>query len=233
MSVDTERALTDEERRKLERLARRQPDRYQRWREAAVNAGVLALSMTGVVLVPWLLLAWLVRKFGGPDIGVHSAVAPWIVGIGLPLAAIGAIVSTVRWMRTWTGRLGDIDRDLAAGRVREERHAFVAAKRFQEQEHGGLVYFLRSADDRVYVIYDRRSQELGMDGDDPLSSPFRAREQLTIVRAPLSGRVLRRRFSGAVLEASEPHDLTTATDDWPEDDGYCALPWDELETRLR
>jgi hypothetical protein len=230
--VDTERALTDEERRKLERLARRVPDRYQRWREVVVNAGVMTFVSMGMVLAPWLLLAWLVRKSGGPDIGVHSAVAPWIVGIGLPLAAGFAIVSTLRWMRAWGERLGDIDRDLAAGRVREEHHAFVAAKRFQEQEHGGLVYFLRSADDRVYVIYDRHSQELGMDGDDPLSSPFRAREQLTIVRTPLSGRVLRRRFSGAVLTAGEVHDLTAAPADWPEDDGYCTLAWDELEARL-
>ena len=233
MSIDSERALTDEERRKLERLVRRLPDRYRRWREAMENAGILSAVMLALVLLPWLLIAWAVRKLGGPDLGMHSAVAPWIVGIGVPLAVGVAIVSTVRWMRAWVVPTRAIQQDLAAGRVREEQYAFVAAKRFQEQEHGGLVYFLRTADARVYVVYDRRSQELGVDGEDPFSGPFRPRAQLTIVRAPVSGTVLRRRFSGDVLEAGEAHDLTAAPENWPHDDGYCAFGWDELEARLR
>ena len=45
---------------------------------------------------------------------------------------------------------------MALSRVHEERYVFSEAKRFQEPEHGGLIYFLRSNENEV----DRQSSDL-------------------------------------------------------------------------
>jgi hypothetical protein len=228
----TERAFTADERRQLEEIARAIPGRNGRFRRGAVNALVLfAASTLGLVIV-WGLVAWVVNKLAGVEFGFDTAVAPWVFGIGIPLAAIGAIVSSVRWLRGWENPTDDIRQELATGTVLEEHHVFTEARRFQEPEHGGLIYFLRTADDRAFVVYDGESQDLGVGDGDPLASPFKPHANLRVVRTPRSRMVLDKTFSGPVLDAGAPLDLAADPKDWPEQDEYCAFGWGELEARL-
>jgi len=114
----------------------------------------------------------------------------------------------------------------------EELLVFTAAKRFQEPEHGGLIYFLRTNDGRVFVLFDHESQDLGVQGENPLSSEFRPRVEFRITRAPQSGHVLSSTFSGPPLHLESPLDLTIPPKQWPETEEFCEIPWDDLEVRL-
>src|SRR5262249_5024295 len=102
----------------------------------------------------------------------------------------------------------------------------------QEPEHGGLMYFLRTTDDKVFVLFDYESQGLGAEGKDPLATEFRPCEKLLLVRAQHSEIVLSQNFSGAAVEGGEPIELSVGPSKWPEWDCYCDIKWTELEERF-
>jgi hypothetical protein len=109
---------------------------------------------------------------------------------------------------------------------------FKEAKRFQEPEHGGLIYFLRSTENEVFTVYDHESQTLGVDDKDPLLSSYRPQADLLVVRAPGSGFVLKSQSSGAELSVGPPLELTVKPAEWPEAECLCPIPWEQLEQRL-
>jgi hypothetical protein len=178
------------------------------------------------------LLAWGARKMTGVDFGLHSSIAPWIACFSALAALIPAIRSSLRWFRSWRDPKALIRADLDAGTVEEERLTFTSAKRFQEPEHGGLIYFLRTKKGRAFVVFDHESQDLGVTGKDPLSSSFRPCVDLLIARAPATRCVLMRSFSGQPLNIESPTELTAPPDNWPEQDEFCDIPWAQLENRL-
>lgn len=65
------------------------------------------------------------------------------------MRSLGTIFSTLRWIKPLSARRQMLAADLTAGVVLEERLIFVAAMCFQEPDHDGLIYFLRTADDQV------------------------------------------------------------------------------------
>jgi len=140
-------------------------------------------------------------------------------------------VSSARWVKHWRDR-EDYRADLQGGQVVEESYEFTAAKRFQEPEHGGLMYFLRTTDDKVFVLFDYESQDFGAQGEDPLKSKFQPCTELLVARTPKTGVVLNQRFSGALLDAGDPYELSIPPQSWPESETYCKFRWDELEKCL-
>jgi hypothetical protein len=185
-----------------------------------------------LVLLVWLTLAWPVQVMGGRDAGLHSPFAPWIFGLGVPLCAVYAAIFTVRWTAHARKLLPALRADLETGDVIEESYRFTAARRFQEPEHGGLMYLLRTSDDRVFVLYDSESQALGAQQKDPLGSSFRPRSDLRVVRAPKSGVIVGKSLTGDLLDPGDPLELSIPPKDWPAPDAYCDLPWSDLERRL-
>ena len=135
-------------------------------------------------------------------------------------------------VKGWQDDRVELQADLSRGVVVDELYRFVEAKRFQEPEHEGLIYFLRTEDDRVLVLYDPESASLGAAGEDPLSSSFRPSTELTMVRAPATRFVLDKRFGGSAMKLSAPIELTVRLEEWPEQDEFCAISWGDLETRL-
>lgn len=230
--------MSNEEREYPQDIAEGAPRRLGPFR-LAFNVGVASwfISLMSIHLC-WLLIVWLARNLAGVEIGQHSAaVADWVFSWGVLASAIVAVVTAVLWV---TGRknndlelLADNDPeplvDLEAGRVVEEAYEFTAAMRMQEPEHGGLMYFLRSRDGAVLVLYDAESQDIGVQGDDPLSSSFKPRTRLTMVRAPETGWVIDKAFSGDPLDAGEPLEITALPNKWPEDEEICDVPWEDLE----
>ena len=85
-----------------------------------------------------------------------------------------------------------------------ECYVFTAAKRFQEQEHGGLICFMRTADDKVFTRFDAESQDLGVSEQNPLTSSFRPMSELVMVRARNTGFVIGTTLSGVPLEPGDP-----------------------------
>ena len=219
------RPIAPEERTALDALVRDVPTTRSAW---LMTAGAAA-SIGGVLaLLYWI--GWLVvNGVTGRRLATN---APGSLRLGLIACVVVAILSALRWMRTAERARSRLLDDVASGQVLEERHEFDAARRFQEPEHGGLVYFLRSVDGRVFVVFDQESQDLGVRGKDPLTSPFRPASRLRLVLLPATRTAIVREFSGVPLDPGAPLELTASPKDWPESDEFCDLPWDALEERL-
>jgi hypothetical protein len=227
-----ERPMSDAEKREIDRILLRAPSKSRRLKEGAENALVLwAVSMLAFVLV-WWFAAWAARAAFHWEIGWNSPAAIWIVILGASAAAVIAARSTRRWLKGWRDTRPLLRADIDGGQVVEEHYEFDAAKRFQEPEHGGLMYFLRTTEDQVLVVYDYESQNRGVRDEDPLSGAFQPTTNLVLVRAPNSGFVISEQFSGAPVTSGPPRELTVAPKFWPEDRGYCDIPWSDLENRL-
>lgn len=230
--MSTARPMSALERQYLQDLLTSAPGKAKRWKQGAENALVLFAVLMLIFVVAWWILNWLSKAALNRDFGLSSEVAIWILALGILGCAVGAIVSTLRWIRDWKDTRPLLRADLESGRVVEDRYQFTAAKRFQEPEHGGLFYFLRTSDEKVLVLYDAESQDLGAGGEDPLKSTFKPCAELSIVRAPKTGFVISRQFSGSPLDAGEPRELTLGPEDWPDPDQYTSIPWNALDARF-
>ena len=227
-SALTQRPMTADERAQVEMLLRDAP---ALWKVGLGNAVVLwAVSMLAVVLA-WGAIGWIARPALGIQIGWKSSVSWWL----LPVAGIGcavfAIYSTVQWLRSSQGSRLRIREDLEAGKVAEERLTFVEAKVFQEAEHDGLIYFLRTTDDRVFVLFDSESQDLAIQEKDPFSSSLRPKSELLLVRAPSARFIISRTFAGDDLPTAPVSEMVAPPKEWPESEEFCSVAWNELDSR--
>jgi hypothetical protein len=223
-----EREMSGPEREFLSETLRTVPGPVQRWARGTQNAVVLWAVSTLFLILIWLAFAWGARQLLHVEIGRTSVVAAW----GAAVCAAFAIVSSIRWVKSWPDARPLLQADLESNRVAEEHYQFVAARRFQEPEHGGLIYFLRTSERNVMVFFDHESQDLGARGEDPLKSSFEPRSELLMVRAPRARFIIDKQFSGEVLDAGEPVPLTLDPHSWPDSEEYCEIPWDELDARL-
>lgn len=228
----TQRQATDEELECLANMLRDAPTSFQRFKQGVENAVVLWAVTSLCFVVIWSAIAWVAGKVAGVQCGLSSSVGVWAVIVVIPLCGIYAAISSVRWVRSWKDYRPLMQADLDAGQVQEERYAFTAAKRFQEPEHGGLLYFLHTVEGKVFTMFDSESQDLGIYEQDPLTSSFRPRSELVMVRSPNTGFVIRQTFSGEPLELGPPLEIEANPKDWPESETYCDIPWADLESRL-
>ena len=129
----------------LEQLLVEAPTTSRHWKQGAENALVLwAASLLGLVAI-WLGLAWLARTFFTIEFGLRSEAAVWFFGIAVPVCLIYAVISSARWIRGWYDYRSLLRADISDQKVEEEHYVFTETKRFQEPEHGGLIYFLRTS----------------------------------------------------------------------------------------
>ncbi|MFC3682383.1 hypothetical protein [Hydrogenophaga luteola] len=228
----TQRKATDEELECLANMLRDAPTSYQRFKQGVENAVVLWAVTSLCFVVIWSVIAWVAGKVADVHWGLSSPVGVWAVIVVIPLCGIYAAIYSVRWVRAWKDYRPLIQADLSAGTVLEERYAFTAAKRFQEPEHGGLIYFLNTVQGKVFTMFDAESQDLGIYEQDPLTSSFRPMSELVLVRSPHTGFVISKTFSGAPLELDPALELEADPKDWPEFEAYCHIAWADLESRL-
>lgn len=226
------RPMTESEREFLAGVLSRAPTSVARWLRGGANALALWAASLLLFALAWMLVAWALRATVHVDLGWDSPAAGRIAATGAVACALLASVSAARWLKGWSDPRPQLRADLEGGQVAEESYRFTQARRFQEPEHGGLIYFLRTADDEVLALYDHESADLGAGEGNPLDSQFRPCAELLMVRAPTTGLVIERRFSGDVLDAGHPLELAVPPSSWPESEAYCAIPWDQLEGRL-
>lgn len=225
-----ERPMSAAERAHLEESLRRAATGLRRWKEGAENTLVLWSASMLLLFLVWAGLAWLARTLFHWDIGWrNNPSALGVLAIAALASAVLAVVSSVRWIKGWQDIRPALRADLDGGQVVDERYQFVAAKRFREQHHGGVLYFLRTSDDKVLVLFDHESQDLAVNDKDPMSSTFRTHTDLLMVRAPNTNFVIRKEFSGAPLDPGELHNIDDAPEKWPEDESLSNIPWDDLE----
>ena len=205
-----------------------QPTTARRWKLAAGNAIVLwAASLLGIVIL-WLAMAWLAQQVWEVRWGLNSPAMSWLLLMATPLCAVFAIVSSIRWIRALPDHRASLQRDIALAEVLEEQHVFVEVMRFEEPEHGGLLYCFHSDDDRVFADFDLERQDLGEDRDAAAASSYRPRASLVTLRGPESGFVLAKALSGPELPVDEPIPLALDPQHWPESETYLDIPWDQL-----
>jgi hypothetical protein len=227
-----ERAQTAAEKAYLEDLLSKLPTGRRRTKEAVENFFVMLAALTLVGVLIWAAIGWLAQKAADLSIGWSSEHAILIAITVVAAVAIYAAYSTTRWMKTWPDSRQPLRDDLDAGFVSEEQLTVLEAKVLQEPEHGGLIYFLRADDDRVFVLYDRESLDLAMTGEDPMGSSFEPQSIVTIVRAPHSGFTIETSFRGENIDIQGPTEMTASPEKWPEDEEYTPIPWGQIEQQL-
>jgi hypothetical protein len=227
-TTPNQRAMTEDERAFLENLLREAPPR---WKIGAGNAVVLWATSMLVFVLGWAVTGWIARAAFGVEIGWRTIVGLWVLPVAGLGCAVFAIYSTIRWLRSSRDFRPLARLDLEGGMVSEERLAFVEARKFQEPEHGGLIYFLRTTEDRVFVLYDHESQDLGVDGRDPLRSSFHPKSELLMIRAPHTRLVISKTFAGEEFQVTSIRELVAPPKEWPETDEFCSVPWADLESR--
>lgn len=227
-----QRRATEAEQASLKKILANAATTGHRWKRGIENALVLwAVSLLGLVVI-WLAFAWLGRKLFEVEFGLHSFAMIWLLGVATPLCAVYAAVSSVRWIKAWPDYRPQLRADIEEARVSEEHYVFTEAVRFQDPEHGGLIYFFHTTEDKVLTLFDHESQDLGTQEGDPLRSSFMPQSRLVMVRAPRTALVISKAFSGETLEVSDPIELAVAPEDWPESESYCNIPWTKLKARL-
>ncbi len=223
------RPMTDFERRRLGQIVDAASHSSHVW-HIARTAVLSFVGSVVIAFVVWLSVAWPARLMGGLDVGLQSPFAPWVFGFGLPLCAIYAIAATASWTRRQRAVLRALRADLANGKVVEESHRFDGVRLFRDLERGDSMYFLRTAEGRVFTVRDFESGTVA-----PHAPPVNAsqpRSELCLVRAPLSEIVIGKSFSGAELDAGAPLTMRLPSKDQPAPDTWCDIPWTELEQCL-
>jgi len=227
-----ERKQTVLEREYLENFLSSLPTDRRRTKKAVENFFVMFSLLTLLGVLIWAGIAWLANNLGAFEIGWSGQYAIPIVLSVLAASALFAVYSTARWMKTWPDHRQPLRNDLDVGLVTEERLTILEAKVLQEPEHGGLIYFLRSDDGRVLVLYDRESLDLAMTDEDPTGSGFEPQSIVTIVRAPQSGFTIETSFSGNNIDIHGPTEMAAPPRLWLKDEDFCSVPWAQIETEF-
>ena len=227
-----QREQTAAEKARLEEFLSKLPTGKRRVKEAVENFLVMlaAFTLTGVLV--WAGIAWMVATLFDFDLGWFSNYAFPIAPVVVAASAVFAALSTMRWMKSWADHRQPIRDDLESGSVTEEKITVLEAKLLQEPEHGSLIYFLNADDGRILVLYDRESLDLAMADEDPMGSSFEPQSLVTIVKAPQSGFTISVDFNGENIDILGPTQITVAPNQWPDDEQFCAIPWEQIEQRL-
>jgi hypothetical protein len=228
MTVIT-RQMTPEEANKLKGTL----PRLHKFFDKEMILSLLGAWITFVLIFTllWVVVAWFGHAFFDAHFGWNSRWKDAILSVGVLLG--GLLVAYAILHQLWfQHRRGDaIRRDIAKGVVNEMRMRIVEAKRFEEPEHGGLLYFLHTSDKKVFTMFDYESQDLGVQGLDPLTRPFCPCNDFVIVQAPESRSVLSSNFTGEQIELAPPLVLSVPPSKWPRFEEFCNTPWEKLETK--
>ncbi len=228
-----ERDMRPDERKQLEGLAKRSIWSDFDYRELGDTFFHIGSMLSLAAVIAWLVLAWVVRKLTGFDFGWNSPYGMVIVWSLIGLCFLYAVLLITRGGRPPSVERVQIAADLRAGKVRVENLEFSDIKGFEEPEHGGFLYFLKTTDDRVFASFDYESQTLSIQDEDPLQSSDRPRRLLEIVTAPKSGQCLDFRFSGDLLDCKQWFVLTADLDRWPEFESFVSVDWHDLDWKLQ
>jgi len=232
MNSTNTREFTEDEKGFLVNLLDNSPSGFKRLKKVFENFAVIWAASLLVLVLVWVVLVWLVNFFVVFDYGFKSDHSIKVIIFFSLITGLYSLFSTIMWAKNWTDLRPAIRSDIEGGLVVDKTYEVSEVKRFQELEHGGLIYFLRMNDNKVLTLYDYESVGLQMQSSNPLQSNFKPCDKLRIVKAPNTGYFISQEFSGEKLPLSEPIDLSSSPDKWPEGDSWCEIPWNELESRL-
>lgn len=216
----TTRLITAEERAAASELT---PEAASGWTDRDLIS-FAAAAVFGLFIL-FILVSWVITIAGhlldGPVAsnwmnwaGPYGVVGSLVGGIGL------AAHDKVRKRRG----IAQVRQSLGSDQVHVTTCDVVAVKRYHEPEHGGLVYLLLTDDVQVLSRFDGESQVIGVDGKDPLNSPFRPRTRIELVDTLDRSHVINQTWSGAELPLPDPLPLNLAR--WPEHGEIVKVAWE-------
>ena len=121
-------------------------------------------------------------------------------------------------------------KDLEKRVLKVSEYPIYEAKVFEEPEHGGFIYFVRTSGDKVLALFDAESQDLSIDGQDPFDSSYKIRSVLKISRAPNSNMIVDEQFSGKLVPIPEPEVCNEDSDIWPEHADFVKCKWEKVSS---
>lgn len=124
--------------------------------------------------------------------------------------------------------------DIAAGEVDELILDVAEAKAFREPEHGGLMYFLKLGDGRVfYDVSGSDLPEAGWESQvDMIHEADVPRERLHLLYGTASGKMLGTRYSGAPVHPVSVNMIKNSPEYWPTPFTFRKTAWSEIETHF-
>lgn len=223
--------MTPDEKKELARRVSPLSYSFSEIKEIAELFIIVVGTMVFLAVSLWLIVAWLIRLISGVDVGWSHPHGPKVCYTIAILVAAYAAKEVFRVGRPNPEYRRRLLRDIDNGIVEVEACELTEVKVFEEPEHGGLMYFLHTTDNRVYVSFDYESQDLGVAGEDPMASSFKPKRKLNIHRTPISRTVLVEEFEGDDLDIPEPLVITTQPEAWPDFEDFVDISWNGLEKK--
>ena len=189
------------------------------------------ISFMIIVVLLWFILALLGSAIFDLQFGLNSRYSPWILSI-LILIGVGLCGSELfRQMKWKKNKSYEIEQDIENEEVEELQLEILDSKCLQEIEHGGVFYFLRTREGRIFVMFDYDSPGIVADGRNPFDSEFKPLNNLHITRTLKSKIILNQRFLGEPVKITSIGDMMAEPSDWPEAEEFCSIRWDEIEEK--
>ncbi len=224
----TMRKMTNEERLKLVQFSNAVTFK-KKLSQGAENAFVMwAVSLLGIFIVGGIG-KWLIEKTFNYKFSLSPEESLWGVLILITCSALYAIISSCFWVRNWGNDYKPLVKaDLEANNAVQETLTITEVKAFIEPEHGGIVYFLHNLDGRTFVLHYSDNFVLPPEK----RSPFIVKKTLTLIYAPKSGFLLKKTFTGSIINSKNILDLTAPPEKWPETETWSIIAWEDLEKEL-
>jgi hypothetical protein len=228
------RQMTGQERAQLQNLveASRKVNRKEHF-------WLFATALT-VLPIIWSALALLLLTIAASIAGFPTAHGAWrnhpvtyygtisvVVAIWLFIVVAQARWS-LRWERHRQQRQSKLETDLALGLVRDEVSCVTAVKLLREPEHGMIIFFLQLSNGRCFVLYDYRSVDTENENDGESRPTLAPGENFHLVTFPIS-KERSWSFSGSPLPLPDVLPLELGPEDWPDDEGWCRVKWENIE----
>ena len=229
MAVQTRRrSMTPDERDYVEEDIHEQPDGGARhflrnWK----------YSLIGLALV-WLAIAHAVEEVSDATVLFDAQILPVAAVAILALSVFAAFVMTRIGRSSYDPEIAEDARQaLASGEVVDKIFQLREGKVFVQPGKSGLVYFLRTDEDRVYVWFDEESEDLADEGKSIFSGKTKPLTRLIIPTSVAGDYEFDVTFEGSPIPLSEPMPLIRNEDKWPDDEEFCKVDWADVESRFR
>lgn len=189
--------------------------------------------LAGFIALAWRFLDWSVSELFSPfNIGWAQFYCSGFLWVIFLISYLFVFVLVSRAYSRTVPEKKLLENDLKEGVVDVFEYPIYEAKVFEEIEHGGFVYFLRTVNDKVLALYDYESIQLSMDEKDPFDSSYKVREIYKVLKTPNAKYLIGEQFHGGLIKVLEVKPLTLDNGIWPEHSEIVDCDWCDVESRF-
>jgi hypothetical protein len=197
------------------------------WEVVPLGGTTIAL----VLVLIWIFINWLLGFIITFDFGWNSQYRNYILWpiVGLSYSWLFFEVAKTCGPNSQTKQA--LKKDLEVKVLKVSEYPIYEVKFFEEPEHGGFIYFVRTSGDKVLALFDSESQDLSIDDQDPKDSSYKIRNVLKISKAPNSNIIVGEQFSGEPVQIPELEVFTANTKIWPKHADFVKCKWENISAK--